>query len=94
MTIQSAPSLYSSIGAVVTPQPSGQALTLPILWLSNGCSVTGTLNASLAPGTYTLNLTSCQWMGCSSPGSALPKTFVVIAGQTTTINVSIDTGIR
>jgi hypothetical protein len=32
-------------------------------------------------------------MGCSSPG-ALPKTFVVIAGQTTTINVSIDTGIR
>ncbi|HYR04950.1 MAG TPA: hypothetical protein VEO75_06130 [Nitrososphaerales archaeon] len=94
MTIQSAPSLYSSIGAVVTPQPSGQALTLPILWLSNGCSVTGTLNTSLAPGTYTLNLTSCQWMGCSSPGSALPKTFVVIAGQTTTINVSIDTGIR
>jgi hypothetical protein len=86
--------LYSSIGAVVTPQPSGQALTLPILWLSNGCSVTGTLNTSLAPGTYTLNLTSCQWMGCSSPGSALPKTFVVIAGQTTTINVSIDTGIR
>jgi len=94
MTITSAPSLYSSIQAVVTPQPSGQALTLPISWLSNGCSVTGTLSASLAPGAYTLNLTSCQWMGCSSSGSALPKTFVVIAGQTTTINVSIDTGIR
>ena len=47
----------------------------------------------LAPGTYTINLTSCQWMDCSSPG-ALPKTFVVIAGQTTTINISIDTGIR
>jgi len=94
MTISSAPSLYSSIQAVVTPQPSGQALTLPISWLSNGCSVTGTLNTSLAPGAYTINLTSCQWMGCSSPGSALPKTFVVIAGQTTTINISIDTGIR
>jgi hypothetical protein len=30
-------------------------------------------------------------MGCSS---ALPKAFVVVAGQTTTVNVSIDTGIR
>jgi len=94
MTITSAPSLYSSIGAVITPQPSGQTLILPISWLSNGCSVTGNLSTSLAPGTYTLNLTSCQWMGCSSSGSALPKTFVVIARQTTTIDVSIDTGIR
>jgi hypothetical protein len=94
MTISSAPPLYASIGAVVTPQPSGQATTLPISWLSNGCSVTGTLNASLAPGTYSLDLTSCKWMGCSSASSALPKTFAITVGQTTTIDVSIDTGIR
>jgi hypothetical protein len=91
VTITSAPPLYSSIEAVVTPQPSGQALTLPISWLSNGCSVTGSLKASLAAGTYSLNLSSCQMMGCSS---ALPKTFVIVSGETTTISVSIDTGIR
>jgi hypothetical protein len=91
MTVTSAPTLYSSIEAVVTPQPSGQALALPISWLSNGCIVTGSLRASLAPGTYSLNLSSCQMMGCSS---ALPKTVLVGAGQTTTIDISIDTGIR
>lgn len=91
MTIGSAPTLYSSIEGVVTPQPSGQALTLPISWLSNGCSVTGSLKASLAPGTYSMALSSCQFMGCSS---ALPKSFVIVAGQITTIDVPIDTGIR
>jgi len=91
MTIGSAPSLYSSTEAVVTPQPSGEAATLPISWLSNGCSVSGSLETSLAPGTYSLTLSSCQWMGCSS---ALPKSFVVVAGKTTSISVSIDTGIR
>ena len=91
MTIGSAPSLYSSIEAVVSPQPSGQALTLPISWLSNGCSVSGSLKASLAPGTYSLTLSNCQMMGCSS---ALPKTVVVVSGQATTIDLSIDTGIR
>jgi hypothetical protein len=91
MTIGSAPTLYSSIEAVVTPQPSGQAITLPISWLSNGCSVTGSLQASLAAGTYSLNLSSCQILGCSS---SLPKTVVIAGGQTTAINISIDTGIR
>jgi hypothetical protein len=90
-TITVSPPLYSSIEAVVTSQPSGQAVTLPISWLSNGCSVSGSLKASLAPGTYSLNLSSCQLMGCSS---ALPKSFVVVEGQTTSVNISIDTGIR
>jgi len=90
-TVGPAPSQYSSIEAVVTSQPSGQNTTLPISWQSNGCSVSGTLAASLAPGTYSLSLSSCQWMGCRS---ALPKSFVIVAGQSTSIAVSIDTGIR
>jgi hypothetical protein len=90
-TVGPAPSQYSSIKAVVTPQPSGQAVTLPISWRSNGCSVSGSLEAPLAPGTYSLSLSSCQWMGCAA---ALPKGLVVISGQSTSIVVSIDTGIR
>ncbi len=90
-TVGPAPSQYSSIAAVVTSQSSGQALTFPVSWLSNGCSVSGSLEASLAPGAYTINLSSCQFMGC---GRALPKSFVVAAGQPTLLDVSLDTGIR
>ena len=86
-----ASSPYTSVDAVVTTQSSGQTSTLPISWQSDGCSVSGSLQTNLAPGSYTLNLSSCQWLGCSS---ALPKTFQVVAGQTTSVNVSIDTGIR
>ncbi len=86
-----AQSPYSSIQAVVTSQPSGQTVSIPILWLSNGCSVSGSLQVPLAPGTYSVNLSSCQWMGCSN---SLPKSFTVTTGQSTTVNVSIDTGIR
>ncbi len=86
-----APAQYASIEAVVSPQPSGQALTLPVSWLSNGCSVSGSLTASLAPGSYSLDLSSCQFMGCSS---SLPRSFVIVAGQSTSMSVSIDTGIR
>jgi hypothetical protein len=90
-TVGPAPPQYSSIEAVVTLESSGKALTLPVSWLSSGCSVSGTLQANLAPGAYSLNLSSCQWMGCSN---SLPRSFGVAADQTTIINVSIDTGIR
>jgi hypothetical protein len=90
-TVGPASAQYASIEAVVTSQPSGRAVTLPVSWLSNGCSVSGSLEAPLAPGAYSLDLSSCQFMGCSS---ALPKSFVVAAGQTTSVDVSIDTGIR
>ena len=86
-----APSSYSSLEAVVTPSPSGQASTFPIVWTSNGCEASGSLQASLAPGSYSLNLSSCTFLGCVS---ALPRSFLVVAGQSTGIDVSIDTGLR
>jgi len=86
-----APSSYSSIEAVVTPSGSAQASTFPVAWTSTGCAVVGSVQASLAPGSYSLSLSSCSFMGCSS---SLPKSFVVVAGQSTSIDVSIDTGIR
>jgi len=90
-TVGPAPSQYSSIEAVVTPSPSGLASTLPIAWTTNGCEVSGLLQASLAPGSYSVSLSSCTFMGCAS---ALPKSFVVVVGQSTSLDVSIDTGIR
>ena len=86
-----APSSYSSIEAVVTPSGAAQAATFQIAWTSTGCEVLGSLQASLAPGSYTLSLSSCPWMGCSS---ALPRSFAIVAGQSTSVYVSIDTGIR
>ncbi len=86
-----APSSYSSIEAVVTPSGSGQTANFPIAWTSTGCEVLGSLQAPLASGSYSLSLSSCTFMGCSS---ALPRSFVIAAGQSTSIDVSIDTGIR
>ena len=42
-TVGPAPSSYSSIEAVVSPSPPGQATNLPIAWTSNGCGVSGTV---------------------------------------------------
>jgi hypothetical protein len=89
-TLGPAPDSYSSIEGVVTSS-SGAETTLAIAWISSGCEVSGTLEASLAPGAYSLSLSSCPFMGC---GSALPKSFVMVAGKSTTLAVSIDTGIR
>lgn len=85
-----APSYYSSLEAVVTTS-SGTNMTFPVNWLSDGCEVTGTFQAALSPGAYTLNLSSCNYMGCRS---SLPKAFSIVSGQTTDVSVSIDTGIR
>jgi hypothetical protein len=90
-TVGPAPSPYSSIEAVVSPSPSGQASTFPIIWTSNGCEVSGSLQASLDPGSYSLSLSSCTFSGCAS---ALPRSFLVVSGQSTSVDVSIDTGIR
>ncbi len=51
----------------------------------------GTFNASIAAGTYKVDLTDCAFMGC---GRALPETVHVTSGQTVHLEISIDTGIR
>jgi len=89
-SIGPAPQPYASIAAVVNSS-SGQVSTFPISWDSNGCEVLGVVQASLAPGSYSLTLSSCTFLGCRS---ALPQSFVIVAGQPTSVDVSIDTGIR
>jgi hypothetical protein len=84
-----APSYYATIEAVVTDS-NGMRTNHSIHWVSNGCYNTGTFGTTLAPGNYSVNLSSCNWLGCRS---ALPQSFVIQSDTTTNINISISTGI-
>jgi hypothetical protein len=84
-----APAYYSAILLVITDS-SGNELFVHLNWISNGCDVVGSSTTTLVPGSYSLNLSSCTFVGCKT---ALPRSFVIIASQTTTVDVSIFTGI-
>ncbi len=84
------PSYIASIQAVVTSR-SGYTVYIPIDWaLFGGCEAIGNFKAALYPGSYTLNLNSCTFMGCKA---ALPKTFSVLPDRTTNVQVMVETGI-
>lgn len=82
-----APSYFASI-EILTTDPAGQTTAYPVDWVSNGCYVTGSLSVSLAPGSYSLALSSCNWMGCRA---ALPRQFVIYEGLSD-VDVPINTG--
>jgi hypothetical protein len=52
---------------------------------------TGYFRAKVRAGTYSVTISNCTFMGCSR---ALPETIVVKQGETTIIQLDIDTGIR
>ncbi len=81
---------FSGIDAVITSS-SGASVTLGMSWAYDGCNEVGSVQVSLAPGSYTFNLTSCNYMGCSR---ALPVSFLITAGQTYSLDITVDTGIR
>lgn len=91
-TVGPADAQYRALSLVISSSTTGRNLTsLHPNWLSNGCEVYSTAQASLAPQSYAIDLSSCPFMGC---GASLPKAFSISRGQTTRIDVSIDTGIR
>ncbi len=51
----------------------------------------GTFESDIPSDTYTVGLTDCTYLGCST---ALPKTVEVKKGETSQVNIDIDTGIR
>lgn len=83
------PSYYSSIEIVIT-RPLTEITAYQVNWVFDGCNVTSGLMISLAPGNYTLNLSSCPFLGCNK---ALPRAFQIFPGRLTSMNVSIFTGI-
>jgi len=51
----------------------------------------GSFEAEISTGTYILNLSDCNFLGCQR---SLPKTITIEENKTTEINIDIDTGIR
>jgi len=78
------PNPYVSRSLVLGPSNSGDAIMVKL-------NEDGTYRAEVAEGTYTVQLTSCTYLGCSR---ALPQQTTVSAGKTTELAIDIDTGIR
>lgn len=51
----------------------------------------GRFYAVLPAGLYTIDLTECEFLGCST---LLPLTVTIKPGETTTVDIDIDTGVR
>jgi hypothetical protein len=51
----------------------------------------GRYSVDLEPGTYTLTLDECRWVGCAH---VLPREVTVVEDETAIVDVDIDTGIR
>ncbi len=56
-----------------------------------GLESDGRFSASVPAGLYTVGLTDCGFLGC---GVTLPTRVEVRAGETATLTIQIDTGIR
>lgn len=95
VTSTTPPSPWASNQVVVLPQ-SGSPLYIPISWvLSDGCGMSGIFQVTLASGTYKVDLSSCMSASARAFGCAtLPKTAVILPNRTTSIEISVDTGIR
>lgn len=51
----------------------------------------GTFSMRVPQNAYSVTLTNCTYLGC---GRVFPTEVSIAAGRTTTLNISIDTGIR
>jgi hypothetical protein len=88
-SVRPPPPSYSMPQVIVSS--SGRSWPLNATWAYDGCNVSGSVEASLSPGSYELNLSPCPYMGCAR---VLPMSFTIIPGQTLSLDVTIDTGIR
>ncbi|MGN6698256.1 MAG: hypothetical protein ACTHMR_08860, partial [Thermomicrobiales bacterium] len=87
-------------GAQPTPPPAVCTARALTVYTADGPTAVTTINlqpdctfqVALAPGTYVVRLAGQQ----NGPGRArnLPQTIQITAGQTTQLDISIDTGIR
>ena len=91
-----------TVGPLCPVEPCNRTLDLSgysLAFTTNGIrysyaplSVNGHFSVSLLSGVYYVTMTpSCPWAGC---GRSFPLRVSVVAGQTTSLNISIDTGIR
>jgi len=75
---------------LIITSSSGKIQVVALSWtLHDRCALIAPLQVTLSPGTYSLNLSNCSYMGCR----VLPITVVVVPGVFTPVNISIVTGI-
>ncbi len=86
-----APTNIASIQVLITSD-SGRTTYVPINWSEySQCEARGQFQVALQSGDYTLDLSSCTFLGCER---SLPRAFLVNPNGVTTVDVLIDTGIR
>jgi hypothetical protein len=75
---------------LVVTSSIGRIQVVALSWtLQDRCELRAPFQVSLAPGTYSLTLSSCNYMGCR----VLPITVVVVSGVYTPVKINIVTGI-
>ena len=75
---------------LIITSANGQTRVVPLAWsLQDRCELTAPFQVALSPGTYSLALSSCRYMGCR----VLPITAVAVPGVFTPVKINIVTGI-
>lgn len=69
---------------LVLQQPGGVRIQVPI-------QSDGIFRAVITAGSYTVNMSPCEYLGCQT---TFPITVDIVDGETATLNIDIDTGIR
>ena len=74
----------------VITSSNGRIQVVVLNWtLENRCELIAPFQVTLSPGTNSVNLSSCSYMGCR----VLPITVVVVPGVFTPVRINIVTGI-
>jgi hypothetical protein len=97
VTIANVSPVCSVTGAVPSTGPDllvassmGRVKVVALSWmLQDQCELIARFQVFLAPGTYSLSLSSCNYMGCR----VLPISLVVVSGVFTPVKINIVTGI-
>lgn len=97
VTIGNVSPVCSVTGSVPTTGPSllitsstGKTQVVSLNWtLQDRCELIAPFHVTLSRGAYSLNLSSCSYMGCR----VLPITVVVLPGIFTPVRINIVTGI-
>lgn len=69
---------------IVLQAPGASAISMPL-------DVQGRFGGSVPPGTYAVRLSNCVYLGCDG---VFPAEVTIAAGETKTLTLDIDTGIR
>ena len=75
---------------LVVSSSTGMVKVVALSWtLQDRCELVAPFQVTLAPGTYSLTLLSCNYLGCR----VLPVSVVVVSGLYTPVKLNIVTGI-